>query len=120
MKILKKIQYSYNRNKKDDNFVVAISSKVNLRSSDDVNGIFILLKDYKSKEYINELFQIDASELTNLGKNFWKDALKESNLNKYQSKAVKKWNDIKIYECLTAKAKVSDIPIKIPYGISIC
>ena len=116
-KNLKKIQYSYNRNKKDDNFVVAISSKANLRSSDDVNGIFVLLKDYKSKEYINELFQIDASELTNLGKNFWKDALKESNLNKYQSKAVKKWNDIKIYEYLTAKAKVSDSPIKIPYGL---
>ena len=46
-----------------------------------------------------------------------KNTLKESNLNKYQSKAVKKWNDIKIYEYLTAKDKVSDSPIKIPYGL---
>lgn len=55
--------------------------------------------------------------MTNLGKNFWKNALKESNLNKYQSKAVKKWNDIKIYEYLAAKAKCSDKPIRIPNGL---
>ena len=55
MKISKKCNTHTIEIKKDDNFVVAISSKANLRSSDDVNGIFILLKDYKSKEYIKRI-----------------------------------------------------------------
>ena len=42
--------------------------------------------------------------------------LKKYSYNR-NKKAIKKWNDIKIYEYLTAKAKVSDNPIKIPYWL---
>lgn len=67
-------------------------------------------------------FETDNKELLF---DFYKEIKKESDeiLKKTQysynrnKKAIKKWNDIKIYEYLTAKAKVSDSPIRIPYGL---
>lgn len=120
LKNLRKIQYSYCVGKVENNTVTRISSKTNLRTTEEADNVFVILKDYETKNFIEELYQIDSSEL-DFNDSIWKEALKRTlgsyNLNQHQRKSMKKYNTSKIREYMISKAKCSDKPIRIPDGL---
>ena len=117
---LKKIQYSYCGGKVENNAITRISSKANLRTTEEADNVFVILKDYETENFIEELYQIDSSEL-DFNDSIWKEALKITldsyNLNQHQSKSVKKYNTPHLREYMISKAKCSDKPIRIPDGL---
>lgn len=121
---LEKIEYTYCGGKLENNTVTRISSKANLRTTEEADNVFVILKDYETENFIEELYQIDSFELDFLSdkyKNFWEDALKITldsyNLNQHHRKYVENRSTLKKREYMISKAKCSDKPIRIPYGL---
>lgn len=110
---LKQIGLSYITKTEDDGKTFT-SSKANLRSNGQNRKIYIQLKDNDTKEWIDEVIQVDPETfgIDKFDDRLWNDMLKECIPNKHRRKHCE-GNTPKIKELLINEAHCSDKPLKI-------